>query len=104
MYPCPGRANRESPSVTSIDPAVFDGCTDLTSIAIPASVASIGAEAMASCSALIDVYMRSTTPPALGATASTAGFPTIHVPDSAAVDAYRADSSWVPYSASIVAL
>ena len=42
-------------SVTSIDNSAFNGCTDLTSIAIPGSVTSIGKSAFNGCAGLTNV-------------------------------------------------
>ena len=73
--------------------------SSVSSITIPASVTSIGTSAMGSCNGLASVYMQGLTPPTLGAAAFTSPYPTIHVPNGAAVTAYQADPTWSVYGA-----
>lgn len=48
--------------VTSIGPAVFCGCTNLTRVEIPAGVTNISGQAFNACSSLTEVYFRGNAP------------------------------------------
>ena len=92
-------------SVTTIGYAAFLGC-GLTSIIIPTNVASIEASAFGSCNNLVSVIMQAVTPPSLPASSSAfsneaTGF-AIHVPSTAAVDAYTPTTGWSDYAGVIV--
>ena len=83
-------------SVTSIRNSAFSICSDLTSVAIPNSVRSIGEEAFRDCSELLDVYCYAKKVPSTESNAFIASYPendTLHVP-AASVDSYKATAPW----------
>jgi uncharacterized repeat protein (TIGR02543 family) len=88
-------------TITTISDYAFSN-SSITGITIASSVTSIGNGAFQSCAGLTSVTMQASTPPSLGTTAFTAPYPTIHVPNSAAVTAYKAAPNWSAYSAVIV--
>ncbi len=89
-------------TVTSISAYTFT-YSSFTTIDVPASVTSIGDSAMYGCSNLTAVYMASAVPPTLGGTLVFKNSPvTVHVPDAAAVTAYKADVNWAGTGVAIV--
>ena len=92
-------------SVTSIPEYCFKNCSQLTSIAIPSSVTSIGADAFRDSTSLISVTILATTPPTLGSGVfkDNATGRKIYVP-SESVNAYKAASGWSTYAADIEAI
>ena len=83
-------------SITSIGPAAFRGCYKLTSITIPNSVTSIGGSAFLSCSALTSITSKATTPPTLGSSVFPSNLTTAYIP-CGTKSAYEA-SDWASYS------
>ena len=81
--------------LTKIEDGAFAGCTELTSVIIPETVESIGADAFNGCTNLTSITVVSETPPAIGmdAFANTGDCP-ILVPEGA-VEAYVA--AWGEY-------
>lgn len=70
----------------------------ITSVTIPSSVTTIGGSAFSGCSNLTSVTMLASSPPALSGGTNFPTGVTIHVPSSAAVTAYMADSNWNVYT------
>jgi hypothetical protein len=80
----------------------FYGCSGLTQIVLPASLASISNSAFLSCSNLTQVTVLATTPPVLGTgTVFPTQTTTIRVPADS-VSAYQ--SEWSDYAGRIVAI
>ena len=50
-------ATAQSYAVTEIASRAFDGCSELTSVTVPGSIATIGMRAFVSCSALTSAYL-----------------------------------------------
>ena len=75
---------------------LFDGCTGLTSLYIPGSVKSIGNNAFANCTELLDVYFYARKSPTMGTNAfanSGIQFATLYVPE-ASVNGYKTTTPW----------
>jgi uncharacterized repeat protein (TIGR02543 family) len=87
-------------TITTISDYGFYNCS-ITSITIPTSVTSIGTSAFQACPNLTSITMASATPPTLGSTVFSAPYPTVHVPNAAAVTAYQS-SSWGSSGVTIV--
>jgi hypothetical protein len=86
-------------AVTSIAESAFED-SDITSVNIPASVATVGADAFAGCTGLTSVEVKWATPDAANATGITAAFDGVTLADVALIvpigtaEAYDADSFW----------
>ena len=75
---------------------LFDGCTGLSSVYIPSSVKSIGNNAFANCSELLDVYCYIRKSPTVGTKVfdnSGIQFATLYVPE-ASVNGYKTTTPW----------
>ena len=87
-------------TVTTIGANAFSGCSSIEAITIPASVTSIGSGAFSSCASLTSLVMLSTTPPAMGDNVLADTTATVSVPASG-VTAYMSAEGWNTYSSSI---
>jgi len=85
-----------------IDDYAFEELPHLRHISIDSGVTSMGNYAFLDSNALIEVFMRGTTPPTIGTDIfrNINPVPTIYVPDSA-VNTYKAASGWSTYSSYI---
>ena len=91
--------------VREVGAEAFAACEALTTVHIGRNAKSIGDRAFADCVNLQELYLRTTTPPTLGASAlpqdnATAGM-LIYVPMEA-VERYKADAAWQAYADIIV--
>ena len=87
--------------LTRIEDGAFAGCEQLTSITIPETVTSIGANAFNGCTGLQSIIVQSPTPPAIGTDAfANSGDCPISVPEDV-VDQYV--SAWNEYAPRIKA-
>lgn len=91
--------------VREIGAEAFAACEALTTVHIGRNAKSIGDRAFADCVNLQALYLRTTTPPTLGASALPQGNATagmlIYVPMEA-VERYKADAAWRAYADIIV--
>ena len=89
-------------SVTSIGSSAFSGCSGLTSVTIPNSVTSIGEDAFLGCTGLTSMTVEATNPPlcvnkyGLGLNMPDYNIP-LYVPE-ASVDAYKAADEWKKFT------
>ena len=82
--------------MTSIGWGAFSGCFGLTSVTIGSGVESIGTEAFAYCSELLDVYCYAENVPSIQSNAFNGSYPeyaTLYVPDDS-IDSYKATAPW----------
>ena len=82
--------------MTSIEYYAFRYCSGLTSVTIGNSVESIGNEAFAYCSKLLDVYCYAEKVPSTESNLFNGSYPenaTLHVP-AASIDSYKATAPW----------
>ncbi len=92
--------------MTSIGYGSFEGCSSLTEITIPASVAAIEAAPnipFYGCVSLVNVTVLRETPPSIGYGIfdTCSSLNAIHVP-AGSVNAYKAAPGWSGYSLKIV--
>lgn len=87
---------------TSIGGFAFNSCYKLTSVDIGENITSIGQYAFYGCYNLHTVYVRATTPPALGTNAFNLNHDNriIYVPKNS-LDAYKSAPNWSNYADSI---
>ena len=85
-----------SNTVTELPESLFQNCTLLSSIALPASIEYIDNYVFSGCGRLNDIYCLSTTPP-IAATymcgLSLSSQATLHVPNGS-LEAYKQDITW----------
>lgn len=85
--------------LSTIADSTFHNCTSLKSITIPANVTYLDYYALNGCSALSEIYCKSTTPPSLYDNYVLAGGPadrTLYVPE-AAKSTYQSTTPWKSY-------
>ena len=89
-------------SITTIGAEAFQYCS-LTSVTIPDSITTIGDVAFYDCSSLTSVYCKATTPPAGGSSmfSFNASGRKIYVPMES-VEAYKSAQGWNEYADAIV--
>ncbi|MDE6777886.1 MAG: leucine-rich repeat domain-containing protein [Alistipes sp.] len=83
--------------IAEIPARAFQGCSELKTIVVPASVVIIGDAAFAGCQNLTHIYCMATTPPELGNTAITSRYCKICVPAEAA-ESYKTADGWSAYA------
>lgn len=87
-------------AVVAIAEGAFDGCTDLHSLVIPATVVKFGTGAFNGCTSLRGLHLRHVTPPLADST-DFAGVPmqscNLYVPLQS-LPAYAADVVWKQFS------
>ena len=106
FWGCKSLTSVSMPNVVSIGYSAFGYCTSLTAIDIPSGVTSIGNYAFSSCSNLISVTCRATTPPTLANTVvfdGTSEDLVIYVP-AESVEAYKVANNWSTYAYRIQAI
>lgn len=95
-----------NPSYNWLNAYLFQGCTALTSVTIPASILRVQAQVFSGCTALTSVTFLPTTPPILSNVDAFENVATgfkIYVP-SASVNAYKSATNWNYYANIIEAI
>lgn len=84
---------------------VFSGSTYLEKVTLPSTITTMSTNQFSDCTALLDLTVLATAPPAVGSFGSNIGGPNtkIYVP-SGSVDVYKAAQGWSAFSAVIFAI